>query len=190
MSEVRYSAGMPVDDHCRVCKETRRHTVVVADGEGRPLRVVCDSCGSTHNFRGARPGAKIVSRRETTGGMVGPEDMSADVSELEALIRRVVREECGVTPVSLADKWRGGSLVLRPGREGLQEKEIPLESFFSKIIAVRNRLRVLEQQINGADVPQDLKLKLQGYVTGAYGSLTTFNVLFADDDDRFKGSGK
>ena len=190
MSEMFYRAGMPVEDHCRVCKESRRHTVVVADGEGRPLRVVCDSCGSTHNYRGVRQAPKIVSENETSGGIVGAEDMSGDLSELEAMIRRVVREECGVTPVALADKWRGGSVVLRPGKEGLQEKELPLESFFSKIIAVRNRLRVLEQQVNGADIPQDLKLKLQGYITGAYGSLTTFNVLFADEADRIKGSGK
>ena len=115
------------------------------------------------------------------------DDTGGSAADLELLIRRVVREECGVTPVALADRWRGGDLVLKPGKEGLQEKELPIESFFSKIIAVRNRLRVLEQQINAADMPQDLKVKLGAYITAAYGSLTTFNVLFADEDDRFKG---
>lgn len=106
--------------------------------------------------------------------------------DLELLLRTIIREEAGLTPVTPADKWVGGDLVLRPGREGLQEKSWPIETFFHKIIMVRNRLRVLEQQINGADIPETLKLKLQGYVTGCYGSLTSFNVLFADDEDRFR----
>ena len=59
---------------------------------------------------------------------------------------------------------------------------------FSKVVMIRNRLRVLEQQINGAELPADVKLKLQGYITACYGSLTNFNVLFADEDDRFRGS--
>ena len=109
---------------------------------------------------------------------------------LERLIRRVVREEAGWTPVALADKWRGGELVLKPGREGLQPKSIPIDTFFSKIVMLRNRLRVLEQQVNASEeIPDSLKLKLQGYVTGCYGTLTSFNVLFAADDDRFKGTG-
>ena len=80
-------------------------------------------------------------------------------------------------------------MVLRPGREGLQEKSLPIETFFSKIVMLRNRLRVLEQQINAMELPQDVKVKMQAHITGCYGSLTTFNVLFADDDDRFRGSG-
>ena len=51
-----------------------------------------------------------------------------------------------------------------------------------------NRLRVLEQQINGAEMPEDLKIRLQGYITGCYGTLTSFNVLFAEEEDRFRGS--
>jgi len=109
--------------------------------------------------------------------------------DLELMLRRVFREELGITTVVPADKWRDGELVLRPGREGLQEKTWPIESFFSKIISIRNRLRVLEQNVNGADVPSELKLKLQGYITACYGSLTSFNVLFAEPEDRIKGSG-
>ncbi len=109
--------------------------------------------------------------------------------DLELLLRKVIREEAGLTPTAPAERWRGGELVLRPGREGLQEKSLPIETFFSKIVMVRNRLRVLEQQINGAEIPTDVKLKLQSYITAAYGSLTTFNVLFADEEDRFEGSG-
>ena len=115
---------------------------------------------------------------------------SENQGELEQLLRRIIREETGLTPVAPAEKWNGGELVLRPGKPGLQEKTMPIESLFQKIVSVRNRLRVLEQQVNGADVPADLKIKLQGYITGCYGSLTSFNVLFADDEDRFRGSGK
>ena len=116
-------------------------------------------------------------------------DSTEGAEDLEMLLRRIIREEAGLTAVVPADKWRGGDLVLRPGREGLQEKTVPIETFFNKIVMVRNRLRVLEQQINGAEIPVTLKTKLQGYITGCYGSLTGFNVLFADESDRFSGTG-
>ena len=104
------------------------------------------------------------------------------------MIRRIIREETGLTPVAPAEKWRGGELVLRPGKPGVQEKSWPIESFFNKVVMLRNRLRTLEQQVNASDLPDDQKLKIQGYITGCYGSLTSFNVLFANDDDRFVGS--
>ena len=108
--------------------------------------------------------------------------------DLELLLRRIIREESGITPVVPAEKWRGGTLVLRPGAAGLQEKSWPIETFFHKIVMLRNRLRTLEQQVNAASLPDDVKVKLQSYVSGCYGSLTSFNVLFADEDDQFKGS--
>jgi len=108
--------------------------------------------------------------------------------DLELLLRRIIREETGITPVVPAEKWRGGTLVLRPGTADLQEKSWPIETFFHKIVMLRNRLRTLEQQINASDLPDDLKVKLQSYVSGCYGSLTSFNVLFAADEDQFKGS--
>ena len=110
-------------------------------------------------------------------------------ADLELLLRRIIREETGVTPVVPAEKWRGGSLVLKPGTPGLQDKSWPIETFFHKVVMLRNRLRTLEQQVNASDLPDDVKVKLQSYVSGCYGSLTSFNVLFADDEDQFKGSG-
>ena len=110
--------------------------------------------------------------------------------ELEALLRRIIREETGLTPVTPADRWRGGTLVLRPGNPALQEKTWPVETFFHKVVMIRNRLRTLEQQVNALEIDPDLKVKLQGYITGCYGSLTSFNVLFADEADQFKGSGE
>jgi hypothetical protein len=115
--------------------------------------------------------------------------LSDATDDLELLLRRIVREEAGVTPVVPADKWRGGTLVLRPGTPGLQEKVIPIEGLFHKIVMIRNRLRTLEQQVNASELPDDAKVKLQSYITGCYGSLTTFNVLFAEEDDQFSGAG-
>ena len=110
--------------------------------------------------------------------------------DLELLIRRIIREETGLTPVTPAEKWRGGELVLKPGKPGVQEKSWPIDSFFHKVAMLRNRLRTLEQQINASDLPDDQKVKIQGYITGCYGSLTSFNVLFADEDDRFVGTSQ
>lgn len=109
--------------------------------------------------------------------------------DLERLVRRIIREETGITSVAPAEKWRNGVLVLRPGTPGLQEKSWPIETFFHKVVMLRNRLRTLEQQVNASDLPDDVKIKLQGYVSGCYGTLTSFNVLFADEDDQFTGSG-
>jgi hypothetical protein len=137
----------------------------------------------------ARSGAAfpVVADRERRHDPVSVSHMSDD---LELLLRRIIREEAGVSTVVPADKWRGGSLVLKPGTPGPQEKSWPIETFFHKVVMLRNRLRTLEQQVNASDLPEDAKVKLQSYVTGCYGSLTSFNVLFADDDDQFKGSGE
>jgi hypothetical protein len=110
--------------------------------------------------------------------------------ELEALLRRIIREETGLTPVAPADRWRGGTLVVRPATAGVQEKSWPIETFFHKVVMIRNRLRTLEQQVNALPIDEDQKVKLQSYITGCYGSLTSFNVLFADEADQFKGSSE
>ena len=127
----------------------------------------------------------IVSERERSAPPIMVPTDSTD--DLELLLRRIIREETGITAVTPAEKWRGGTLVLRPGTPGLQEKSWPIETFFHKVVMLRNRLRTLEQQVNGSDLPDDVKVKLQGYVSGCYGSLTSFNVLFASEDDQFKG---
>jgi len=185
------------------------HTVIVADPNGVPIRVACGYCSSEHNYRGGprieagerqvparvsrlptprqprsdREPFPLVSERERTAP-----PMSSDHPDFEMLLRRILREESGITPVTPADKWRGGTLVLKPAN-ATQDKSWPIETFFHKIVMIRNRLRTLEQQINGADLPEDVKVKLQSYISGCYGSLTSFNVLFAEEDDQFKGSG-
>ena len=121
-----------------------------------------------------------------------PHDPRRDASvDLELLLRRIIREETGLTPVDarreVARRHAGAASRARPA---LQEKSWPIETFFHKVVMLRNRLRTLEQQVNASDLPDDVKVKLQGYITGCYGSLTSFNVLFADEDDQFKGTGE
>jgi hypothetical protein len=202
-----YRAGDSVEDYCRACKLDRMHTVVASDQAGAPIRVVCGYCRSEHNFRGGprleaggpRPAAApavppraartergafpIVSERERTGGQMSLQD-----ADIEMLLRRVIREEAGITPAAPAEKWREGTLILRPGN-GTQDKTWPIETFFHKVVMIRNRLRTLEQQVNATDLPEDVKIKLQSYISGCYGSLTSFNVLFSDETDQFKGGG-
>jgi len=180
-------AGQSVDDHCRVCKATRTHTVMAADAEGRVARVVCDVCGSEHNYRG--PSGPDAPASASPERMAPRMSAGEDDGDLERRLRRILREELGLTAVAPAERWRGGELVLRPGRPGLAEKKWPIESFFHKIVMIRNRLRTLEQQVNASDLPEDAKIRLQSYVSGCYGTLTSFNVLFADEDDHFRGAG-
>jgi hypothetical protein len=80
--------------------------------------------------------------------------------------------------------------VLEPGDKSLKSKEIPIDGFFHKIVMVRDRLRVMEQRINSSKLEEDEKVNLQQYITRIYGSLTTFNILFADKDDYFVGDSK
>jgi hypothetical protein len=142
--------------------------------------------------RSSGEGFPIVSERERSAPpiMLPSTSASGSDTDLELLLRRVIREETGITAVAPAEKWRGGTLVLRPGTPGLQEKSIPIETFFHKVVMLRNRLRTLEQQVNASKLSDDEKVKLQAYISGCYGSLTTFNILFAEEDDQFKGSGE
>ena len=215
MAARPFRAGDSIEDYCRACKMDRMHTVVAADAAGQPIRVVCGYCRSEHNYRGgpkldrfepseprssgvtpstraprgspsSRDPFPLVSERERTG----PAMADLGDTDLEMLLRRIIREEAGISAVAPAEKWRGGTLALRPGNPELQEKTWPIETFFHKVVMLRNRLRTLEQQVNAADMPEDVKVKLQGYISGCYGSLTSFNVLFADERDQFKGAGE
>src|SRR5580698_9193383 len=118
-----------------------------------------------------------------------PEDLlDMDAEEFKRVLSQVIREELGVGTIEISGRWEGGEMILKPGKEGLQEKRIPLDALFHKVVMIRDRLRVLEQKINGhAKLGADDKLQMQQYVTARYGSLTTFNVLFADKGDQFVG---
>ena len=109
--------------------------------------------------------------------------------EVETTLRKLLERWSDITPrVKIADRWKGGTLVLQPGSHDLASKEIPIDTFFHKIVMVRDRLRVMEQKINAHKGLDDAdKVDLQQYITRIYGSLTTFNVLFRDKEDNFVG---
>ena len=90
--------------------------------------------------------------------------------------------------IDLGDKWDGGTLILKPADDDMKSKEIPIDTFFHKIVMVRDRLRVMEQRINSSKLTDEEKVNLQQYITRIYGSLTTFNVLFKYKADHFVGS--
>jgi hypothetical protein len=112
------------------------------------------------------------------------------LKEVEEVLISVLDRYNGLNSiVPLGDKWKGGILEMKPGAPGLQSKEIPIEVFFHKIVMLRDRLRVLEQNINShPGLSDEDKVNLQQYITRIYGSLTTFNLLFADKEAYFVGA--
>ena len=107
----------------------------------------------------------------------------------QAMVEALGLEKEDTVVEGLANRWRGGTLVLQSADAGLQPKDVPLETFFHKIVMIRNNLRVLEQKVNASDKLSDAdKVEMQQYVTRCYGSLTTFNILFKNKDDQFSTS--
>lgn len=107
--------------------------------------------------------------------------------EVEKMLKSVLEKYSDIGPkVSIADKWKGGKIILEPGTQ-TQNKEVPIDTFFNKIVMVRDRVRVMEQKINSSNLEQSEKIDIQQYITRIYGSLTTFNVLFKNSSDYFVG---
>jgi hypothetical protein len=131
-----------------------------------------------------------------------PAEATATLSELEMPLVNLIRdtahavvealglEQKDVVVEGLAARWQRGTLVMQSADSSLQPKEVPLETFFHKIVMIRNNLRVLEQKVNASDKLSDAdKFELQQYITRCYGSLTTFNILFKNKDDQFRTRG-
>jgi hypothetical protein len=115
-----------------------------------------------------------------------PAKVEIDYGLLKRALREVLDDE-GAN-AEIAPKFVNGIMVLKPKDATLQTKEVPLKEFFKKIVKLRNELRVLEQKINAHEkLSQEDKATMQGYLTRCYGTLTTFNVLFKDERDRFVG---
>lgn len=116
-------------------------------------------------------------------------EQSISYRKLERSLERVLQAHDLLPPdVELANKWEGGKLIIRDADGIVKEKEIPIDTFFKKIVMVRERLRVMEQRINSSKLTEEEKINLQQYITRAYGSLTTFNILFQNREDNFIGA--
>lgn len=112
--------------------------------------------------------------------------MELDYAQLKQALREVLDERLEATEI--AQRFRGGTLLIKPRDASLQPKEVPLEELFKKIVRLRDNLRLLEQKVNAhPKLEGEDRRTLQGYVTKCYGTLTTFNLLFQDEDDRFVG---
>ncbi len=113
---------------------------------------------------------------------------SVSFYEVETTLKKLLKQWSDISEiVPLGDRWKGGKLILEPADTNLASKEIPIDTFFHKIVMVRDRIRVMEQKINSSDLDDQLKIDLQQYITRIYGSLTTFNVLFKIKEQQFSG---
>jgi hypothetical protein len=107
---------------------------------------------------------------------------------LKELVREALQEEMGGTRVEIAPRFKNGTLIIQPADKSLKPKEVPMDVFWKKITSVREKLRVLEQKLNNSKgLSHEERAEFQQYITRCYGSLTTFNVLFKYDEDKFEG---
>lgn len=137
-------------------------------------------------------GVKEIDKTDPNLEEIIPENITEEIethSEVEKSLLKILRLWSGITePVPLGERWMKGTMILQPGDKSLKPKELPIEDFFHKIVMLRDRIRVMEQQINAHKLLSDEdKVNLQQYITRIYGSLTTFNVLFRNREDWFVG---
>jgi hypothetical protein len=137
-------------------------------------------------------GTKEIDKTDRQLDEIIPENVTAEVETVAAAeisLLKILRQWAEITElVPLGERWLGGTLLLQPADKTQKPKEIPIDIFFHKIVMLRDRLRVLEQQINAHKVLTDAdKVNLQQYITRIYGSLTTFNVLFKNKEHWFIG---
>jgi hypothetical protein len=158
---------------------------VIVDMDASYYSIWFKDGGSTRGIDRSYDGLQVLEKVES-------EYTPLTMQEIEEALENVLdRKAALLEKVEFGNKWIGGTLLMKPGNGELAPKEVPIETFFHKIVMVRDRLRVLEQNINAHKVLTDEeKVDLQQYITRIYGSLTTFNVLFKNQEHQFKGSSK
>lgn len=154
--------------------------------------VIVDIKYATYLISFINHGIKEIDKTDDKLDDIIPENVSAEVettSEVEKSLLKILKMWGGITEtVPLGDKWIKGMMLLQPADKSLKPKEIPIDDFFHKIVMLRDRLRVLEQNINSNKTLSDEeKVNIQQYITRCYGSLTTFNVLFKNKEQYFVG---
>lgn len=137
-------------------------------------------------------GVKEIDKTDTNLDEIIPENITVEVetvSEVEKSLLKILRQWSDASEiVPLGERWIGGTMILQPADKSLKPKEIPVDDFFHKIVMLRDRLRVLEQNINShKKLSDEDKVNMQQYITRCYGSLTTFNVLFRNKEQWFVG---
>ena len=137
-------------------------------------------------------GLKEIDKTDTKLDEIIPENVTEEIethSEIEKSLLKILRLWGGLSEiVPLGDRWLKGMMILQPADKSLKPKEIPIEDFFHKVVMLRDRLRVLEQNVNSSKTLSDEeKVNIQQYITRCYGSLTTFNVLFKNKEQWFVG---
>lgn len=141
-----------------------------------------------------RGGKMEITKRNTDLKVLEANDAAPkstlSIKEIENVLSYVLDKHSALNEVvPMGEKWEGGTLSMQPANLDLKPKEIPIETFFHKIVMLRDRLRVLEQNINSSkSLSDEEKVNIQQYITRVYGSLTTFNVLFSEKEHYFVGA--
>lgn len=156
-------------------------------GKGVVVQIRSDVYEITFIDHGTRQITRDYEGLEVIEAVETPNDLVTYEKWEKSLIRVLRRFSDVQETVPLGSKWTGGKLLMVPGEVGLKEKEIPIDSFFHKIVMIRDRIRVLEQKLNASKLTDEEKVDMQQYITRVYGSLTTFNILFKNKEDQFIG---
>ena len=157
-------------------------------GEGVIIQIKPDDYMVTFMQHGMREIERTYDKFEIIDANDADNDL-VSLADIEVLLVNTLRKYSDLQErVEMGQKWTGGTMILKPGDSSLKSKEVPIETFFSKIVMLRDRLRVLEQRVNSHEkLTDEDKVNMQQYITRCYGSLTTFNVLFNYQTDQFVG---
>jgi hypothetical protein len=160
-------------------------------GKGVVIQVYNDSYEITFMDFGVKSIARTFDKLKVLDYR-GSDDDLLSFAKVEKVFRKLLTSMTDMQEIiPLGDKWRGGLLILKPGNDNLKPKEMPIETFFHKIVMLRDRVRVMEQKVNASKgLDDEEKVAIQQYITRIYGSLTSFNVLFDFKEHHFKGEGR